>query len=691
LNRSGRFHVAIAAGAFSIFASAASVPAQVAADAAVQVSATAARLPVPAITLSWPANAQATGFTVYRKAIPSASWGSPIASLPQTATGYQDTNVSVGIPYEYRVSSSTTGGVFANGYLASGIELPLVESRGKVVLVVDGTYASSLATELAQLARDLAGDGWTVLRHDVLRNAAVPSVKALIQADYQADPSNVKAVFLFGHVPVPYSGATNPDGHPDHYGAWPADLYYGDMDGVWTDVQDYSSTVAGRQHNLAGDGKFDQTYAPSSIELQVGRVDLADMPSFSRSELELLRQYLNKDHNFRHRLVTAQRRGLVDDNFGYFSGEAFAASGWRNFSAFFGAANVQALDWFGTLATQSYLWAYGCGGGWYQGAGGVGSTANFAATDTQAVFTMLFGSYFGDWDTTDNFLRAPLATSTWGLTSAWAGRPHWYFHHMGMGEPIGYSARVSQNNSGTYAGGYGPAVHVALMGDPTLRMHVVAPPTALTAGAPSGGTALLQWAPSADPVLGYAVFRAPSPNGSFTRVNAALVTGTFYAAPASGGETWSVRAVLLESGGAGSYYNASQAAFVDTAAPPASFYTLTPCRVIDTRRAAGPLGGPALPASGSRTVVAAASCGIPSDARSISANVTVTGATSDGYLTVYPGGQSIPLASTVNYRAGQTRANNAILTLGSSGDLVVHTGQASGTVHFLVDVTGYFR
>jgi hypothetical protein len=169
------------------------------------------------------------------------------------------------------------------------------------------------------------------------------------------------------------------------------------------------------------------------------------------------------------------------------------------------------------------------------------------------------------------------------------------------------------------------------------------------------------------------------------------VTGTTYAAAASGGETWSVRAVLLESGGAGSYYNASQAAFVDTAAPPAAFYTLTPCRVIDTRRAAGPLGGPALSAAGSRTVVAAASCGIPSDARSVSANVTVTSPTSNGYLTVYPGGQSTPLASTVNYRAGQTRANNAILTLGSSGDLVVYTGQASGSVHFVVDVTGYFK
>ena len=78
---------------------------------------------------------------------------------------------------------------------------------------------------------------------------------------------------------------------------------------------------------------------------------------------------------------------------------------------------------------------------------GVGSTSDFAANDPQVVFTMLFGSYFGDWDSQDNFLRAALATPTYTLACVWAGRPYWYFHHMGLGETIGFSARVSQNNS----------------------------------------------------------------------------------------------------------------------------------------------------------------------------------------------------------------------------------------------------
>jgi hypothetical protein len=342
--------------------SASFLAAQVPQDFAVEVSGTVSRTPVPTVTLAWPPNPQATGFTVHRKSWKTTTWGASIVSLPGSATGYDDTNVSVGVKYEYRVTATTTVGVTAYGYLASGIEIPLVESRGKVVLVVDNTHASALAAELTRLQEDLVGDGWIVLRHDVSPAASVPSVKALIKADYDADPANVTAVFLFGHVPVPYSGAQFPDDHEDHYGAWPADLYYGDMDGVWTDVQDFPTTVSGRQHNSPGDGKFDQISAPSRVELEVGRVDLTDLPAFSKTEPELLRQYLDKDHNFRFKLVTAQGRGLIDDEFGL-DFQAGAVSGWRSLSALFGAGNVIADDWLSALRSQSYLWDTGAAPG----------------------------------------------------------------------------------------------------------------------------------------------------------------------------------------------------------------------------------------------------------------------------------------------------------------------------------------
>ena len=666
--------------------------AQATSDYAVQVTAVVQSAP-PRITLAWPAFAGATAHTVYRKAWGIAAWGTAMATLAGSATGYVDSGVSVGTRYEYQVvrSASVTG----TGYIATGIEVPLVEDRGKVVLVVDSTMAVGLATELARLQADLAGDGWTVLRHDVARSATVPSVKALVKADYDADPAKVTTVFLFGHVPVPYAGSLAPDGHGDHVGAWPADLYYGDMDGAWTDTQNLGGT--GRQNNVAGDGKFDQSYAPGgTIELAVGRVDLANMPAFApKTETDLLRQYLNKDHGFRVKAWTLPARGLIDDNFGAFGGEAFASTGWRAFSAFFGPANVFALDWFGTLGVSGYLWAYGCGGGNYTGAGGVGSTSNFVATDTKTAFTFLFGSYFGDWDVSNDFLRAPLATTTYGLTCAWAGRPAWHVHHMAMGETIGYAARLTQNNSGTYFYGYGPSVHVALMGDPTLRMHVVAPAANVTAAGGSG-SATVSWTASTDAVAGYHVYRGPGASGPFTRLTPSLVAGTSFvdAAAPGGNPTYLVRAVKLETTPSGSYWNASTGATTLAAAPVATtFRPLSPCRALDTRKPAGPGGGPSLGAGATRTFVAAGVCGVPATARSVSANVTVTNTSAGGQLVVYPGDLPAPPGTlTLAFRAGQTRANNAVVGLASdaSGSFRI-TSSAAAPLDVVVDVNGWFE
>jgi hypothetical protein len=548
----------------AFWAGTAAVLAQSVSDYAVRVSATVETNP-PSVTLAWPADPRSTGYTVSRKARDGPVWGSPL-TLATNATGYVDSSVPAGGAFEYRIRKTAT--TYTNeGYIYAGINVPQVESRGKVVLVVDDTHAAALATELARLQQDLVGDGWTVLRHDVSRTESVANVKSIIRSDYVADAANVKAVFLLGHVPVPYSGDLNPDGHPDHKGAWPADVFYGEMNGSWTDAT-VNDVVASdpRNDNVPGDGKYDQSTLPSDVELQVGRVDLANLPAFSEGELELLRRYLNKDHRFRHGQITAERRGLIDDHFGTFNGEAFALSGWRNFAPFFGASNIFAGDWMTALAAESHLWAYGCGGGSYTGAGGVGSTAQFATNDARAVFTMLFGSYFGDWDSRDNFLRAPLGTPTYTLTCAWAGRPHWPVHHMALGETIGFSARLAQNNSATYLGNVAQRwVHIALMGDPTLRMHPVEPPRGLVAAPRAGGGVDLHWNPPGTTVAGYAVYRAATAAGPFTRLNGTLLSSTNYSDPAGTTNVYMVRAVTLEMTPSGSYYNSSQGVFQDLA------------------------------------------------------------------------------------------------------------------------------
>jgi hypothetical protein len=122
-----------------------------------------------------------------------------------------------------------------------------------------------------------------------------------------------------------------------------------------------------------------------------------------------------------------------------------------------------------------------------------------------------------------------------------------------------------------------------------------------------------------------------------------------------------------------------------------AFYTLVPCRVADTRNPDGLYGGPALAAGTDRGFVLAGQCGIPPTARAVAINVTVSQSTTEGDLRIYPRGTSLHLVSAINYRSAQTRANNAIAALGPAGDLSVHCDQASGSVHFILDVNGYFQ
>jgi FtsP/CotA-like multicopper oxidase with cupredoxin domain len=123
----------------------------------------------------------------------------------------------------------------------------------------------------------------------------------------------------------------------------------------------------------------------------------------------------------------------------------------------------------------------------------------------------------------------------------------------------------------------------------------------------------------------------------------------------------------------------------------ASLYTLTPCRIADTRNPNGPLGGPSLVAGAIRTFPIAGVCSVPFSAKAVALNVTVVLPTTAGYLTLYPAGASLPLASTVNFRSGIVRANNALVSLGTAGQLSVFCGMPAGSTDFIVDVVGYLE
>jgi hypothetical protein len=538
---------------FAVLLFSSQLQAQTSADYAVRLTAETDSL-TPSITLKWSSLSGATGYTVSRKEMNASSWGTPIASLGMGDTIYTDLSISADSAYEYRVVKA--GNTTAYGYIFAGINRPPRHKRGSMILVVDSLFTDSLQSEIFRLMKDISGDGWSVHRLDVSRNQSPVYVKSLIVNAYNSAPQPVKGLFLLGHVPVPYSGFINPDGHPDHKGAWPADGYYADVNGNFTD-NTVDDTLAARpqNRNVPGDGKFDQSTLPSQVELMTGRVDFYDMPAFGMTEIQMMRRYLFRNHLFRNGLIEVENGGLIDDNFGAFGGEAFAATAWKSFPPLAGDTLVHTGDYFSDLSTQAHLFSYGCGGGWYQGAGGVGSTADFVSDSVISVFTVLFGSYFGDWDSQNNFLRAPLASKGLPLACFWGGRPHWVMHHMGMDEPIGYAALWAMNNSSTYFANLAARwVHIALMGDPGLRMKNLRPPDTVTSG--TSIPVSIDWIASPDTTTeAYYVYRSATEFGVYELLSPALIQGLSFSDPhpLNGDNYYMIRAAKIHTTASGSY------------------------------------------------------------------------------------------------------------------------------------------
>lgn len=170
-------------------------------------------------------------------------------------------------------------------------------------------------------------------------------------------------------------------------------------------------------------------------------------------------------------------------------------------------------------------------------------------------------------------MRAPLASSGYVLTCAWDGRPHWYFHHMALGKNIGYSALRTQNNhsfrdylacndtktimKNDSEWAYN-SIHVALLGDPTLRMHPIEAPREIELTGQK-----LKWAPvKTEGLIGYKVYVAESFREQFECLTPISVTANEFAIKNyKQGSIYMVKTIALTKSGSGTYVNSSQGVF----------------------------------------------------------------------------------------------------------------------------------
>jgi hypothetical protein len=136
------------------------------------------------------------------------------------------------------------------------------------------------------------------------------------------------------------------------------------------------------------------------------------------------------------------------------------------------------------------------------------------------------------------------------------------------------------------------------------------------------------------------------------------------------------------------------AALPALAAGPYQFFAISPCRLVDTRNAAGPNAGPVIQRMTERDFQVQGKCGVPVGAKAAALNLTVLSATGTGWVAAWPSGTTQPTVSNVNFLNGENGlSNGAIVPLSSStNDLATFTflGAANGTINLVIDVNGYF-
>lgn len=498
-------------------------------------------------TIHWPSNNQRTGtYAVFYRDLKSI--GSVFQSAGPNKNGpAQSYTFNTKLNYiEFLVQYINSNNQLESiGYIAAGNQYVAPFFKGRAILLVDSLISVEAVSHLNTLKKDLLASGWFYDELIVKRSENTDNIKQKIQDLLKGQTFATNALYIIGHVPVPYSGYFSasgtrppPDGHVEgsgnHTGAWPADVFYADFEGIWEDM--LVSCVTGnetRHHNVGGDGKYDPSELPGTVSLDMGRVDFHNMTAFAESEVELTRNYLDRVHEWKLGNIPYTNRALIDNNFGSLN---LASTGYHNFSCFLPQDSIlEDRDYFTAQNAGNYLWSYGCGAGSYTSCNGIGSTNDFVKNKNtfNNIFTILAGSYFGDWDSRNNLLRAALASGS--LATFWGGIPKWYVHHMALGKHIGHGARITQNNNNEYFnGGFNAShrgVHIALLGDPTLQMIPVKSVKNVSATSVNG-LVTLKWSPSAD-ATEYEVFRIDLKNRSFTPISregdcAGIITDTVY-------------------------------------------------------------------------------------------------------------------------------------------------------------------
>lgn len=362
---------------------------------------------------------------------------------------------------------------------------------GRICIVVEWTILYGVQSALQQYQQDLAQAGYTSVIYST--SGSAESLRGHL-AKLHAEPESLVGAVLIGNIPYIVYEVMN-DFHDDNsrtYQNFPCDLFYMDLDGIWSDVLNDEQVIA-------NNGKYDTRTGNLDIEIWVSRIKTDTLTSLNGAGATLINTYFNKNHRFRIGSLAPAKQGLVydDDDWEYW-GDADRLNvqriyGSGNVTTIFDAEITTAADYkqnrltqiFEMIAIRSHGWAGGHG--FYQNGKTVMNfiyQTDYTTLDPQALFYSLFVCSGSDY-TAQDYLAGTIAFNpdnsglvAWGSTKTggmWHGGT--FYMTLGGAGTIGDAFKKWFNEvQSVYSGYYGQSYvaswwyGMVIIGDGSLKI-----------------------------------------------------------------------------------------------------------------------------------------------------------------------------------------------------------------------------
>jgi len=378
--------------------------------------------------------------------------------------------------------------------------------NGRIAIIVHDSLYSTLSQSITEFTWDLAAKGYSTVVYRYVSGSA-ESLRTYLAGLY-GEPAGLKGAVLIGEIPYIIYEMMQEWSGPPEYDDFPCDIFYMDLNGVWSDSLSDDQVQP-------GNGKYDTRSGDLALEIWVGRIRTANLPSLG-AEASLINSYLAKNHAFRARTQVTDLRATVYDDDDWAN---MATDDANSLAGVFGSGAVTAygapeattgMDFKSNRLPYSTRWYLVRSHGWPGGHGFYRLSrqyfdyvycSDYRAIDPPASFFSLFVCSGVDYTASDylggTVAFNPQSAALFALGSTKTGGM-WgdslFYGPMAEQKCIGESFRIWFNQVQVMYDSIAPQwwYGMAMIGDPSLHPYDATPPTyyplTISVSPPGAGT-----------------------------------------------------------------------------------------------------------------------------------------------------------------------------------------------------------